>query len=133
MRVVKGKFTNKKQTAIVALLERPTIKEAAAAVGIAEATIFRWLQVEEFQTAYREARRRVVELATSRLQKASGEAVGALKEVMNNPQSPASSRVMAARAVLEMSFKATMIEDLSARVEAMEKFLEKREKENFDR
>ena len=124
MKATGGKFSNKKAQAIVALLEKPTIKEAARTVGIAEATIFRWMQDREFQKSYREAKRQLVDSAITRLQKITGEAVEALQKVMNDSQTPPSSRVMAARTVLEMAIKAVEIEGLEARIEEIEKTLE---------
>jgi DNA-binding MurR/RpiR family transcriptional regulator len=120
MKAIGGKFSNKKAQAIVALLEEPTIKEAAQTVGIAEATIFRWLQDPGFQKTYREAKRQLVNTAIARLQKITGEAVEALRQVMNDLQTPPSSRVMAARTVLEMAIRAVEIEGLEARVEDLE-------------
>jgi hypothetical protein len=127
MKVIGGKFSNKKSQAIAALLEKPTIKEAAETVGIAEATIFRWLQDPDFQKTYREAKRKLVDSAITRLQKITGEAVEALRAVMNDSESPASARVGAARVVLEMAVKAVELEDLGARLEALEEIVAKRE------
>jgi hypothetical protein len=42
---------------VVALLQHPTIEKAAAAVGVSHVTLWRWMQTEEFQQAYRKARR----------------------------------------------------------------------------
>lgn len=126
MKVIGGKFSNKKAHAIAALLEKPTIKEAAAEVGIAEATIFRWLQDQDFQRTHREAKRKLVDSAITRLQRITGEAVEALREVMGDSESPASARVGAARAVLEMAIKTVEIETLEARIDALEKALEDR-------
>jgi hypothetical protein len=130
---MKSKMSPRRFRAIAALLAESTIKEASKVADVGETTIFRWLQDPDFQKAYRDARRRVVEQAIARLQKVSGEAVGALREIMNDPQSPASSRVMAARVTLEMAIKAVELQDLGARVEALEKILENREKKNSAR
>jgi hypothetical protein len=44
-----AKLSRKRQQAIAALIEAPTIREAAGIVGIGEATLFRWLQDANFQ------------------------------------------------------------------------------------
>lgn len=126
MSIAKGKFTHKKHQAIVALLETPTVKEAAQSVGIAEATLHRWLQDSDFLGTYRKAKRGLVDSSITRLQRITGEAVEALRSVMNDFESPPSSRVMAARAVLEMAIKSLDVEDLLTRVEALEKLMENR-------
>jgi transposase-like protein len=51
------KFGRKKEDAIAALLTQRNIEEAAKAAGIGANTLLRWLNVPEFQAAYREARR----------------------------------------------------------------------------
>jgi len=121
-----AKKPRKREQAIIALLEQPSIKEAAQSVGIGEATLFRWLQEPEFQRAYREAKHRVVEQAISRLQQVSGEAVDTLREIMLDTEKPPSTRVTAAKAVLEWSIKAVEMEDLVTRVEDLERFVEEK-------
>lgn len=115
-----AKFPRKKQEAIAALIHFPSVREAAEAVGIGEVTLFRWMQDPEFQTGYRNARRRVVQHAISRLQKVSSEAVDTLREIMTDPDKPATSRVTAARTILEMAVKAVELEDLEVRIEELE-------------
>ena len=120
MTVESAKFTRKKEQAIANLLLKPTIAQAAEATGIAEVTLFRWLQDSAFAEAYRAARREAVSQAVSYLQGAAGEAVQTLREVMMDTEAPASSRVTAARAVLETSLKAVELQDLEDRIAALE-------------
>lgn len=117
-------LTAKQEATILALLSNSTIKEAAKCAGVGEATIFRWLQLKDFQTAYREARKQTVNHAIAQLQKACSEAVGTLRSVMKDKASPSSSRVSAAKAVLETSIKAVELEELIGRIEDLEKIAE---------
>jgi uncharacterized protein YggE len=118
-------LTRKQDEAIAILLTVPTISEAAKHVGVGERTLFRWLQQDTaFQAAYREARRQAVQQAIARIQQATNTAVTTLEGVMTNPESPSSSRVSAARVVLEMALKAIEIEDLEGRVAALETALQ---------
>jgi hypothetical protein len=80
----------------------------------------RWLQLTEFQAAYRQARREAFGQATARLQQASGAAVSTLLKVMVDQSTPASTKVRAADCVLDRAGKAIEIEDIEARVAAME-------------
>jgi hypothetical protein len=106
--------------AIVALLSDPGLTGAAKAAGVGKATLWRWMQQPAFREAYRRARREAVEQARARLQQASGEAVEALREVMNDQDAPHASRVSAARTVLDMAMQATNEEEIEKRLAALE-------------
>jgi hypothetical protein len=114
------KLTRKQEVAIAALLTAPTIADAAYAASISEPTLWRWLQREDFQTAYRQARREAVSQAVAYLQRVAGEAVDTLRAVMQDAQKPASARVSAARAVLDLAIRGVELEDLEARMHVLE-------------
>ena len=123
------KFSRKQEQAISALLNEPTIEAAAKRIGVGETTLWRWLQIPSFQEQYRQAKRRVVEHAITQLQSACGEAVACLREVMGDREATDSSRVSAARAVLEQSIKTVELDDLNGRIAALESILEHKERE----
>lgn len=111
----------KAERAIAALLREESIEAAAAATGIGSRTIHRWLLKDEaFQRAYRLAKRQVVEQAQAQIQRATGKAVKVLVSIMEDEVMPPSARVTAARAVLEMAFRAVEIDDLETRIQALE-------------
>jgi len=115
------KLPRRKEQAISALLLHATLSEAAAALAVDESTLRRWLREDTaFQTAYRDARRAVVQQAITQVQRATGEAVETLRNIMQDAEAPASSRVVAARVVLDMSLHTIEIEDLEQRVAALE-------------
>lgn len=114
------KLSRTQEALISALLLAPTLGDAAHAAGIGEVTAWRWLKDAAFQTAYREARRAVVQQAITQVQRATGEAVETLRVVMQNPEAPASAKVSAAKAILETAVKAVELEDLEARIAALE-------------
>jgi hypothetical protein len=116
-----GKFGRKQEAAIVALLTQRTVDEAARAAGIGTRTLLRWLQVPEFQKAYREARRGAVGQAIARLQQATSAAATTLLKTMIDPATPASVKVRAAEAIFQHAVKAIEIEDIGARVEELER------------
>ena len=119
-----AKFTRKKEEAIAALLTQRNIEEAARAVGIGTQTLLRWMKVPDFDKAYREARRAAFSQSVARLQQASGAAVSTLLKIMVDPGAPASTRVRAADSVLDHSAKSIEIEDIEARVAALERAAE---------
>ncbi len=120
------KITRKYEQAIAALLSEPSIKAAADACKIGEGTLYRWLQLPDFQTAYRAARRQVVERAVSELQAACGEAVETLKRNLHC-ENPA-VEIRAAQIILEQSIKGVELVDLQERLERLEAMLETQEK-----
>jgi hypothetical protein len=110
-----------KQTkAIVSLLNCRTVSEAATQAGVNESTVWRWMREEAFQEALQEAKQRIVTQAIIQLQQATGEAVGTLRGIMADGEAPASARVTAAKAVLDMAVKAIKMEDLDARLMNLE-------------
>jgi hypothetical protein len=104
----------------LALLSQPSVDQAARVVGIAPKTLLRWLQVTEFQAAYRKARREAVGQATARLQQGSGAAASTLLRIMVDKDAPTSSRLRAAESILNHAAKAIEIEDIAARLAALE-------------
>lgn len=120
MRAHGEKLSRKKEQLIAALLTCGSITEAAARCGLAEATVHRWLQDAAFTQAYREARRQVVQQAISQVQQGTGIAVSTLIAILQDCTAPASARVAAARTMLETAIKAVELEDLEARLAALE-------------
>lgn len=109
------------QKALEALLSEPTIGKAAAAAEVSESSVYRWLRGDSaFQEAYREARRESVRQAVARLQQASGAAVTVLLQLMATKGNPPAVRLAAASKVLEMAHKAVELDDVIARIEALE-------------
>lgn len=114
------KFGRKKEEAIAALLTQRNIEEAAKVAGIGTNTLLRWLKVPEFQTAYREARRDAFRQAIARLQQGTSAAATTLLKTMIDAATPASVKIRAAEAIFSHAAKAIEIEDIEARVSALE-------------
>ena len=114
------KLSRKKEQAIAALLSQPSIAEAAKVSGVAESTMRRWLKESTFYEAYRIARRSVMDVAFTSLGHACEAAVRTLREVMENPEAPASSRVASAKAILDVTTRICEQEDVEQRVAQLE-------------
>jgi hypothetical protein len=71
---------------------------------VSEATLHRWLRLPEFQAAYRQARRELVEGTVGRIQAATGQAVDTLLAVAKSGAKD-SDRVRAAVALLDHAFR----------------------------
>jgi hypothetical protein len=126
-----SKFTRKKEEAIAALLTQRNLEEAAKSIGIGIQTMMRWLKVPEFQNSYREARRAAFGQSIARLQQGSTAAVSTLLKIMVDTNSPPSTRVRAADSILNHSRHSMEIEDIDARVAALERAAEA-ERESSD-
>ncbi len=121
-----AKLTRKAEQAIAALLEHPTIDEAARACGVSKRSLWRWLQREDFQKRYREAQRAVVDGAIAELQAATKEAVKTLRRNLRCGNFFAENT--AAQVILAQSFKAIELQELQSRIEHLEKTFAEQEK-----
>jgi hypothetical protein len=114
-------MTAKQQKAIEALLSAPSIRQAAAATGLGEKSIRRWLQLPEFSRAYEQARHQVFANALTDLRVATHDAVEALRTAVR--EETGALRIRAATAVLELSIRSAETLDLEARLERLEQVL----------
>jgi transposase-like protein len=115
-----AKFGRKREEAIVALLTHRSVEEAARAIDIAPKTLYRWLKEPEFDQSYRTAKRAAFGQAIARLHHLSSAAVSTLGKVMLDTATPPSTKVRAADSILDHTTKAIEIEDIEARVAALE-------------
>lgn len=130
--MIENERLSAKQTrAIDALLVAPTIRAAAKAAKVSEATLWRWLNEPAFDRAYREIREKLLKTTITALQARGNQAVQTLVDVMEDALSPAGSRVQAARAILELSIKSRELIEMEERLRAIEERLEDRRKLNL--
>lgn len=111
------------QKLLAALLSARTVEAAAGAAGCSVRHAYRMLADPVFAEALRKARRAALRLATGQLQQSAGEAVMVLRLIAADKGQPASARVAAASRLLDTAFKAAEIEDLEARLAAVEERL----------
>ncbi len=114
-------LTRKQETGIAALISQPKMKDAATLAGVNEATLWRWLQLPEFERAYRRARRETVKHAIVKMQAASSQAVDVLIEIMTDETAAEFARLAAAKTVLDLSYKAMELEDHATRIAELER------------
>lgn len=114
------KRSRKKEQAIVALLVAPTLIDAAKNCGVGESTLRRWMQEPTFVLSYRRAREQLLEAAINKLFGSTYQAVAVLLEVSKNKRATSSSRVSAARAILEIAMKAQEFHELESRIAELE-------------
>jgi hypothetical protein len=114
------KFGRKMEDAIAALLSQRNVDEAARTAGIGTRTLLRWMKDPESDAAFRKARRAAFGQTTARLQQGSSAAATILMKLMLDANTPASTRVRAAEIIVSHAGKAIEIEDIEARVAALE-------------
>lgn len=113
-------LTAKQESAILALLNEPTIAKAAAAAGVGERSLYRWLDEPEFAAAYRKARRQAFSQAIALTQRYAPMAVQVLAKVASDASATTAARVSAATAILKYGREGIELDDLAARVEQLE-------------
>lgn len=96
----KSQLSTAQQRAIVCLLEQPTIKAAAAAAGVSERNLHRWLGDPAFAEALAAAESEAVSAAARSIATAGNEAITVLRQTLRNPDATANERTSAARAIL---------------------------------
>lgn len=98
-----------KEKVAVNLLTCSTLKEAAEKSGISEATLYRLRKNEAFQDVLKAVKNEIFNDAMQKAQGYTLESLEVLRKVMNDDGATDSSRVSAARTILEMGV--TMFED----------------------
>jgi hypothetical protein len=119
-----SELTPKQERAVDALLAEATLERAAARAGVNERTLRRWRQEPAFRAAELAARREVVERAQTVVQQLTTAAALALHR--NLTCGKPNVEVRAAVAVLDQAAKAVELQELVARVEALEQQLRER-------
>ena len=116
-----AKVSNKEK-ALIALVESPSVVEAAEKCGLSKETLFRYLKEPEFTKEYRALRRQTVENAISEIQQATSDAVTTLKR--NLTCGKASDENRAAQIILEHAVRGVELIDIVERLENLEKAIE---------
>ena len=114
------KLGGKKEAAILALLSSRSVEDAARTANVPLRSLYRWLKEPEFESAYREAKRVAFGQAIARLQQGTPAAASVMLKLMVDPAVPASTRLKAADCVFTHAKNAIELEDVEARVTALE-------------
>jgi len=84
-------------------------------------TLYRWLEQPHFKAAVDAATAAAIDDLTRRLTALGAQAADTLASTMADPQAPASTKVQAARAVLENLLRLRELVNLETRIAALEK------------
>ncbi|MBA3947306.1 MAG: hypothetical protein H0X37_22450 [Herpetosiphonaceae bacterium] len=113
-------LTPRQEKTLSALLSHPTLKDAAHEAGVSLRQLHTWLKEPTFAESYRDLRREAVQQATARLQSVASPMVAVLVHVAASTSTPPATRVAAASKVLELAIKSVEIDDIVARLTALE-------------
>jgi len=105
--------------ALLSLLQADSIREASRQARISEAQIYRYLKEKPFIEAYRQARRKSLEVAIRKLETLASQAIETLREVMQSQDSTPSQRIYASKTILDLAFKIRE-NDIIERIEQLE-------------
>lgn len=94
--------------------------KAAAVLGISKNAIYRRLKDEAFRNEYNRLQGIVLSTATAGLSDALGDAVGLLRDTVNNPTVNDNTRVSAADSLLRHCVRYVEVTDILRRLEALE-------------
>jgi len=114
------RLSARKKKAIAAIIEAPNYEAAIPAAGVCRQTFYKWLRDPDFKA---ELDRRLDELAggaIGRIKSAAGEAVEALRALLNSESE--TIRLRAAQGIIDYTLKAREL-DISARLDAIEDYI----------
>jgi hypothetical protein len=111
------------ELAIAALLEKPTIKDAADSVGIDESTLRHWLADPPILASYSQARRSILDRAVTRLLALTGDAVATLKRNLDSGN--VAGEIRAALGVLKGVYQGIEVLDLGREISELRAELER--------
>ena len=115
-------LSTKQHRAISALLCTKSVGEAAAATGLGERTITRWLAQSDFRAELTAAEGDLIDVATRRLLQLQGGALDTLEALLVDDGSDVSAgvRLRAAQVALDHLLKLREMRDIEQRLQALE-------------
>ena len=112
--------SSKRELLLAALLVNPTVREAAASVGIPETTSYNHLRDPDFAQEYKQRKRQVVSEASSYLQLKISAATQIIDDLMTDNEVPPQVRLNAAKTIIDTAYKVIEQAEIIERIEALE-------------
>lgn len=106
---------------LVALLASSSISGAAAAAGCGQRTIYRRLQDQAFTKRLEEMRLESLETARNALLSRLNSAVDTMADVMENAENGPSTRLSAARMLVDSALRMVEVVDVERRLDELER------------
>lgn len=112
------------ETILTALFSYASNREAAKAVGLSERAFYSRLRAPALQDKLKQEKSAMLEHATNAAQSRLNDAVDVMASVMLDTENPGSVRTQAADALIRNTLKLLEINDISRRLDALEKNME---------
>jgi len=122
-------LTRGQRRAIPALLECPTIADAAGEAQLSERTVYRYLAEPAFQEALRAEQARVINASTAAVIGTRPRAVQTLLEALETDTASWAEKIRAAHYLMGHAQTAIELDALTARLERLEKLIDGMNKE----
>lgn len=113
-------ISGRQSKAIAALLSSKNVPEAAAAVGLGERTLYRYLSDPAFRLALSNAEAEAIDNATRRLVTLTDLAIDTIAEVLSDSASSAGVKIRAAGQVLDYLLKLRELRNIEQRLLILE-------------
>lgn len=113
-------INRKQKKAIVALLSSATVEEAAEKANLSERTLYRYLNDPVFRLHLNSAEADTIDATTRQLLDLQGDALAAIRDVLNDSEVSPSIRLRAAVAVLDQVLKYRTLRNMEGRLLALE-------------
>ena len=111
-------LSHRQQSALPVIAATPTLAQAARSSGIAESTLYRWLEDDEFRDELTRLRREAAELAKRELQGIMLRSVSVLSDALEHPD--IAMRLRAARYGMAFAVQISEVEKLRADLQSVE-------------
>jgi hypothetical protein len=115
-----GHLTASQERALIFLLTTTTHEAAAEQSGISTRSLRRYLRMPEFRAEYLRRRGELISQAVTLAHQHALSMVGILVDIASDADMPASVRVSAAHHVFSIADNGRKVEDLEARIAALE-------------
>jgi hypothetical protein len=119
----KPQLTAKQLRGIQAILQADSMEQAAEIAEVNRKTLYRWLENDLFMRELSRAKRIIINQGLLKLQRGTNEASATLIEICQDKDAPPSSRVAAARQILDNTMKSIELEEFEERLKALEERL----------
>lgn len=116
-------LTKRQLKAIPLILEAKNISEGTKKARVSRTTFYEWLKDQEFKYEFIRQRQDIVELALHELKTAAGDATRVLRGLMESENE--NIQLRASTSILEHIGKFIELEKLEARIEEIERSIEK--------
>lgn len=113
-------LSQRKQRALIALLEQPNKAAAASAAGISPRALRTYLSDPDFAAEYQRLQSEQIADAAQRGRQSMTGAMDALRAIMDDESQNGQTRVQAARSVLEFAMRLDERENVLKRLDALE-------------